>query len=147
MADIGPLTVAHLDQRPVALFHLLINSLLFESDLTGFLKVFIANLLLCSLKLCDIGVMTFLNILMGALKNGILLESGNGLFLLNTTESSLRIIDASAEVNATIDITVVLTTLSVPEVQSIGIGNGKQSEKGNKDLRREKKSTFSLFQL
>ena len=94
------LSIANLFKRAVALLHGLIDSLLFESDLAGLLKVLLANLLLGRRELCDISVVALLNILVGTLKNGVLLKGLDGLLFFDTAKSSLGIIDTSAEVNA-----------------------------------------------
>jgi hypothetical protein len=106
------LTIANLLKRLVAFFHGLIESLLFEGDLARLFKVFFANLLLSSRELCDIGVVALLNILVGALKDGIFLKGLDSFFLLNTTESSLRVILASTEVNSSLDFNTILATPS-----------------------------------
>ena len=141
------MTVAHLLEGLVALLHLLFESLLLEGDLTGLLKVLFTNFLLSRLKLRDIGVVALLHILMCALKDGILLEGGDGLILLNTTESSLGIVDAAAEVNSTVYGTVILTSLTLVEVQPVGVGNSQESKKGNKNLGRSKMGKGLLYQL
>ena len=91
--------------------------------------------------------MALLNILVSALKNGILLEGGDGLILLNTTESSLGIVDAAAEVNSTVYGTVILTSLTLVEVQPVGVGNSQESKKGNENLGRSKMGKGLLYKI
>jgi hypothetical protein len=106
------LTIADLLKRLVAFLHSLIESLLFEGDLASLLKVFLTDFLLGRRELCDIGVVTLLNILVCALKDGVLLDGLDSLLFLNTAESSLSIILASAEVNSSLDFNTILATLS-----------------------------------
>ena len=103
------LSIADLLEGLVAFLHGLVESLLLEGDLAVLLEVLLANLLLSSSKLCDIGVVALLNILVGALKNGILLDGLHLLLLFNAAESSIGIILASAEVNSTGDSITILT--------------------------------------
>ena len=72
---------------------------------------------------------------MGALKDGVLLEGGHGLLLLNTAKAGLRVIDTGTEINSTVDLAVVLTSLAFVEAQPIGIGNSQKSKEGNKYLK------------
>jgi len=108
-ALLGTLTIANLLNGPVAFLHSLIESLLLEGDLTSLLEVLLANLLLGRRELCDIGVVTLLNILVGALKDGILLEGLDSLLLLNATQPSFRIILAGAEVDSSLDLNSILS--------------------------------------
>ena len=61
------MAIAGLDQRPVAFLDILLDGLLLKSDLAGLLKVLLADLLLTGLELGDVGVVTLLDILVGAL--------------------------------------------------------------------------------
>ncbi len=127
------LTIADLVQRLVALFHILINCLLLESNLAGLFKILLTNLLLGRRELGDIGVMTLLYILVCALKNGILLERSNSLFLLNAAKSSVGIGLTTGEINPsghnliTIAIASQLATSSVRD--SVGEGRRGQEER------------------
>jgi len=103
------LAIANLFDGSVAFLHSLIESLLLEGDLTSLLEVLLANLLLGRRELCDIGVVTLLNILVGALKDGILLEGLDSLLLLNATQPSFRIILAGAEVDSSLDLNSILS--------------------------------------
>ena len=105
-ALLGALAVAHLLERLVALLDSLIGGLLLESNLTALLKVLLTDLLLGSLKLCYISVVALLNILVGALQDGVLLDGGDGLLLLHAAEAGVRVSLAAAEVNASGDSTV-----------------------------------------
>ena len=84
----------------VALLHRLIEGLLLEGDLTALLKVLLADLLLGRLELGHIGEVALLGVLVGALQDGILLEGGHLLLLVDTAEASVGVILAGAEVNA-----------------------------------------------
>ena len=106
---LGSLTIADLLEGLVAFLHGLIESLLLEGDLAVLLKVLLANLLLSSGELCDIGVVALLDTLVGALKDGVLLDGLHLLLLFNTAESRLRISLATAEVNSTGDSIAILT--------------------------------------
>jgi len=106
------LTIANLLEWPVAFLDGLIESLLLEGDLTSLLEVLLANLLLSRRELCDIGVVTLLNILVCAFKDGVLLDGLDGLFLLNTAESSLGIILAGTEVYSSLNLHTILASPS-----------------------------------
>ena len=67
------LTIAHLLNRFVTLLNSLIDSFLFECDAALFLKVLLTHLLLSWFELSDIGVVTLLCVLVGALQDWILL--------------------------------------------------------------------------
>ena len=69
---LGSLSVAHLLQWPVALFHSFSGGLLLEGDLTLLLKVLLANFFLSGFEFGDVGVVTLLLAFMNALKNGVL---------------------------------------------------------------------------
>merc|ERR1719264_1843470 len=109
-ALLGPLTVANLLCRPVALPHRLVEGLLLERDLARLLKVLLAHLLLAGLELGDVGVVALLGVLVGALQDRLLLNGGHLLLPLNTAESSLRVGLASAEVDPTLDSPVLLSS-------------------------------------
>ncbi len=131
------LAIAHLGQGPVALLHILLNSFLLESDLAGLLKVFLTNFLLGRLELCDIGVVALLNILVGTLKNGVLLQGGDGLLLLHTAEAGVGVGLAAAEVNASRD-DVLLPGLPaegvvVPASPADPVGIGGGDEEGDEE--------------
>ena len=102
-ALLGSLAVADLGDGLVALLHGLVESLLLEGDLAGLLKILLTHFLLGSLKLRHIGVVALLNILVGALKDGILGEGGDGLLLLNTAEAGLGVGLAAREVDSSLD--------------------------------------------
>ena len=102
-AFFGTLAVADLLQGLVALLHSLIECLLFEGDLAGLLKILLTHFLLGSFKLRHIGVVALLNILVGALKDGILGEGGDGLLLLDTAEAGLGVGLAAREVDSSLD--------------------------------------------
>jgi len=108
------LTIADLLQGLVALLHGLIESLLLEGDLAGLLKILLAHFLLGRFKLRHIGVVALLNILVGTLEDGILLECGDGLILLNTTEAGLGICLAAREINSSLDSVPLLPALPAP---------------------------------
>ena len=106
------LPVADLLEGLVALLHGLVESLLLEGDLAGLLEILLTHFLLSSLKLCHIGVMALFDVLVRALKNGILLERGDSFLLLNTAESRVRISLAAAEVDTSGYGAAFLATLS-----------------------------------
>ena len=113
-ALLGSLAVANLFKGLVALLHGLIESLLLESDLAGLLEILLTHFLLGSLKLRHIGVVALFDVLVGALEDGILLESGDGLLLLNTAEAGLRICLAAREVNSSRGCLILLPALPAP---------------------------------
>ncbi len=100
LADILTLSITDFDEGPVTLLHSLLHSLLFKSNLTALLKIFLAHLLLGRVELSDVGVVTLLHILVGALEDGVLLESGDCLVLLNAAESGVWVGLAATEVDA-----------------------------------------------
>ena len=85
--------------RFVTLLNSLIECFLLECDLTQLLKVLLTHFFLSWLKLGDIGVVTLLCVLVGALQDGLLLQTGDSLLLVNTTEPCVWISDTVAEVN------------------------------------------------
>ena len=93
----------HLLNGLVTLPHSLIEGLLLECDLTRLLKVLLAHLLLAGLELGHIGVVTLLDILVSTLQDGLLLQSRDLLLLLDTTQSSVRVLLTSTEVNPTLE--------------------------------------------
>ena len=102
-AFLRSLSIADFFQRLVALLDGLVDSLLFESDLASFLKVFVAYFLLSGSELCDIGVVTFLNVLVSTFQDRILLDGLDGFFFFHTAKASFGIINATAEVNSSLD--------------------------------------------
>jgi len=97
------LSVANLLQGLVALLDGFIHSLLLEGDLAGLFKVLLADLLLSWSELRHISVVALFDILVGALKNGILLQGLDSFLLLHAAETSFGVIDATAEVDASLD--------------------------------------------
>jgi hypothetical protein len=85
------LAIADLIYGFVALLDGLIHSLLFESDLADFFKVFFTHFLLGRLKLRHIGVVALFNILVCALKNGILLDGLDRLLLHDAAEARVGV--------------------------------------------------------
>ena len=140
---LGSLSVADLFEGLVALLESLVDSLLLEGDLTGLLKVLFAYFLLGGSELCDISVMTFLNVLVGTFQDGVLLDGLDGLLLFNTAQTGLGVIHTTSEVNSSLDLGSSLggllttltpaastsastaTTLTADEVSG---GNGQQSQ-------------------
>ena len=114
------MSIANLFKGLVTLLHSLVESLLLEGDLAGFLKVLLADFLLGRGELCDVGVMALLNILVCAFKDGILLDGLDGLLFLNAAESSVWVILACTEVNSALSFTSVLA--SSAEFVSAGPG-------------------------
>ena len=104
------LAIAHLLHRPVALLHGLVEGLLLKGDLTGLLKVLLAHLFLGRGELGDVGVVALLHILVGALKDGVLLERSNLLQFIYTAEVSGWISDTVTEVHSTRYSTTRLTS-------------------------------------
>ncbi len=127
------LTVAHLNLGPVALPHILLNSLLLEGDLTALLEVLLAHFLLSGVELRDIGVVALLNILVGALKDGILLQGGDSLVPLDAAETGLGVGLAAREVNASLDVS--LPSLPGPLA---GQGHTVGGNKGHKAQQNKK---------
>ena len=121
----GTLTIADLHQRLVALLHLFLCRLLLEGDLAGLLKILLTHFLLGSFKLRHIGVVALLNILVGALKDGILLECGDGLLLLNAAEAGLGISLAARKVNSSLDSIPLLPALSAGGAADEGTASTK----------------------
>merc|ERR1711862_368211 len=101
---LGSLSVADLFEGLVALLESLVDSLLLEGDLTGLLKVLFADFLLGGSELCDISVMTFLNVLVGTFQDGVLLDGLDGLLLFNTAQTGLGVIHTTSEVNSSLDL-------------------------------------------
>ena len=118
-ALLGSLAVAHLLKGPVALLDLLLLGLLLKGDLAGLLKVLLTDLLLGGVELCHVGVVALLDVLVGALEDGVFLEGGDSLLSLDTAETGVGVILAGTEVNT--GATVLLPgrpgeTLAVPVV-------------------------------
>ncbi len=90
----------YLSSGLVALLHGLVEGLLLEGDLAALLKVLLADLLLRRLELGHVGEMALLGVLVGALQNGILLERGHLLLLVDAAEPRGGVVDAGTEVNA-----------------------------------------------
>merc|ERR1712183_989866 len=74
-------------------------SLLLEGDLALLLKVLLAHLLLARLELGDIGVVALFSLLVGALQDWLLLQTGHLRQLLNAAQPSLSILLTVAEVD------------------------------------------------
>ena len=104
LTDLLSLAVTNLLYRFVTFPHSLVESLLFEGDGTSLLKVLLADLLLCRLKLGDVGVVTLLHVLVSALQDWLLLQGGHLLLLLHTAQAGLRVLHAAAEVEASLDL-------------------------------------------
>ena len=132
-AFLRTLSIAHLLKRLVALLHGFIESLLLERDLAGLLKVLFTHLLLGGLELGDVGVVALLHILVCALKNGILLQRGDGLLLLNAAETGVGIGDAAGEVDAAGDLNLVATELTA-NAEAVAVDGG-HGEGGDKNLK------------
>ena len=98
-ALLGTLAVAHLVHRFVALLHGFIKGLLFESDGALLLEVLLADLLLAGLELGDVGVVALLRVLVCALQDGILLQSGHLLLLQDAAHAAAGVHCAASEVN------------------------------------------------
>merc|ERR1719234_679285 len=93
------LTIAHFLCGSVALPHCLVEGLLLERDLTGLLKVLFTDLLLAGFELSNICVVALLCVLVRALQDWLLLQTGHRLLLLDTAEPSLSILLTVAEVD------------------------------------------------
>jgi hypothetical protein len=100
------LSIADLFNGLVALLNGLVESLLFEGNLTDLLKVLLTHFFLGSFKQGHIGVMALLNILVCALENWILLNGLDGLLLLNAAKAGIRVILAATEINSTWNATI-----------------------------------------
>ena len=153
---LGSLSVADLFEGLVALLESLVDSLLLEGDLTGLLKVLFADFLLGGSELCDISVMTFLNVLVGTFQDGVLLDGLDGLLLFNTAQTGLGVIHTTSEVNSSLDLGSSLggllttlapaasaaTTVAATTADEVSAGNGQQSQSNKGNL---KKSFFTLL--
>ena len=64
--------------------------------------LWLADLLLAGGELGDVGVVALLHVLVGALQDGLLLQAGHGLLLLNTAQASLGVLLTSTEVNSSL---------------------------------------------
>merc|ERR1712012_391956 len=118
----------HLLHRLVALPHSLIVGLLLERDLTTLLEVLLTHLLLTRLELGDIGVVTLLNILVGALQDGLLLQCGHLLLLLHTTQSSLGVLLTPTEVNSSLNSSIILLSANSRQLLRIQTNKVSQSQ-------------------
>ena len=94
------LSIANLLNGLVAFLDSLIESLLLECDGTSLLKVLFTNLLLTGFELSDIGVVTLLCVLMSTLQDGLLLNAGHCLLLVDAAQAGVRISLTVAEVNS-----------------------------------------------
>ena len=103
LADLLPLAVTNLLNWFVTLSDGLIESLLLEGDLTRLLEVLLADLLLGRFELGDVGVVALLDVLVGALQDGLLLQSGDGLLLLDAAEPRLWVLHTATEVEPALD--------------------------------------------
>ena len=122
------LAVTNLLYGFVTFLNSFINSLLFEGDGTLLLEVLLANLLLGRLELSDVGVVTLLSVLVGALQDGILLQGGDFRDLVDTAEAGVRVSDTATEVDPTSD-GLLLPALSPPPAEPGG-GRGAAEEVG-----------------
>ena len=77
--------------------------------------------------------MALFNILVGTLKDGILLEGLHGLLLFNTAKAGLGIILATTEVNASTDLNAILTTTSglLASISSLSWSSMVSQSQGN----------------
>ena len=98
-ALLGSLAVTHLLHGSVALLHSLVEGFLFEGDGAGLLEVLLADLLLAGLELGDVGVVALLRVLVGALQDGLLLQSGHLLLLQDAAHAAAGVHCAPSEVN------------------------------------------------
>jgi len=73
-ALLGPFSIANLFDWFVTLFNGFVDSLLFKSDSTLFLKILVTNFLLCGGKLSDVSIMALLNILMRTLQYWLFIQ-------------------------------------------------------------------------
>ena len=121
-ALLGTLAVTDLLHWLVALLHSLVVSLLLEcaemKHVTNcslhthvlhlhaalLLEVLLADFLLAGSELSDVGVVALLHVLVSTLQDGLLLQAGHGLLLLDAAEPSLRVLLAAAEVNAALNV-------------------------------------------
>jgi len=101
-ALLGAIPVTNFLDGLVAFLDGLIESLLLEGDLTGLLKVLLADLLLCRIELCDVGVVALFQVLVRTLKDWIFLKRGHLFILFDATKPGLGIWLAPGKVNATL---------------------------------------------
>ena len=94
------LSVAHLCLGSITFSHNLFGRLLLESDLTKFLKIFLANLLLGRLELRDVSVVAFLDVFVLALQQGVLGQALN-FRVLDYTQSTISSAFGFAEIDST----------------------------------------------
>ena len=98
-ALLGTLAVTDLLYRFVTFLNGLVESFLFERDGTQFLEVLLADFLLTWFELRDVGVVALLGVLVRALQDGILLQTGHRLLLVHAAEPRLLVRDAASEVD------------------------------------------------
>ena len=110
LANFFSLSIANLLCWLVALPHCLVEGLLLEGDRAGLLKVLLAHFLLRGGKFGDIGVVALLRVLVGALKDRVLLQGGHSLLLVNAAQPGLRILLTAAEVDASLDLALLATS-------------------------------------
>jgi len=111
-AFLWSLSIANLLHGFVALLHGLVVCLLLEGDGALLLKVLLANLFLAWGELSDVGVVTLLYILVGTLQDWLLLKTCHCLFLFHTAKTSFWVFLTSTEVNASLNSSIVLSSLS-----------------------------------
>ena len=70
------------------------------------------HLLLAGGELCDVGVVALLHVLVGALQDGLLLQTGHRLLLLHAAEASVRVSHTPTEVHSTLNSSCLLSSCS-----------------------------------
>ena len=92
----------NLHQRAVTFLHRLIPRLLHEGDGTFLVERLLADFLPARFELSDVGVVTLLRVLVGALQDRLLLQAGHHLLLIHTAQPGLRVGDAAAKVESSV---------------------------------------------
>ena len=90
----------NLHQRAVTFLHRLIPRLLHEGDGTFLVERLLADFLPARFELSDVGVVTLLRVLVGALQDGVLLQGLDFLLLHQAAHTRLRVRSATTEVHA-----------------------------------------------
>ena len=79
----------------------------------------LADLLLAGGELGDVGVVALLHVLVGALQDGLLLQTGHRLLLLHAAQPGLGVLLAAAEVDAALDGNLFILSASPSGLQII----------------------------
>ena len=111
-ALLGPAAVANLLYGLVALLYGLVEGLLLERHLTRFFKVLLADFFLCGIELRDVRVVALLDVLVGALQDGVLLERRDLLVFGDAADAGVWIVLTSGEIDPALDLSGLLSPAS-----------------------------------